>query len=337
MRKIIKLLIICVIFLGISSSSAYGENRKLAQAGMKFLSVSVDARISSLSGANAALEGSSISLLYNPAGMANMSEFANVALGQVNWIADIRYLYGTTAFSFGEGRYGVFGISFVSVDYGDFKGTIRADNEQGFIDTGIFSPTAFSIGLGYAKALSLKFSVGGQVKFVYQNLQGGIVGFNSEEIPQGESFNMDVIAFDFGILYRTGFKSLNFGMSVRNFARELKYIEESFQLPLTFKLGLSMNMIDLSNINPDNHSLIFAVDVSHPRDYTEQIDFGIEYIFLKAFALRIGYTFPTDEQGISLGAGINQNFGGFGLAIDYAYTSFGVFNDIHRFTLQFEL
>ena len=148
---------------------------------------------------------------------------------------------------------------------------------------------------------------------------------------------MNVIAFDFGIIYKTGFKSLNFGMSVRNFAKELKYIEESFQLPLTFKIGLSINTIDLSNIDPDTHSLIFAVDVSHPRDYTEQIDLGIEYIFLKSFALRIGYTSPTDEQGISLGVGINQNFGGFGLEIDYAYTSFGIFDDIHRFSLQFEL
>jgi hypothetical protein len=337
MRKNIKLLIIYTILLGLSSSSAYGENKKLAQTGMKFLSVSVDARISSLSGANAALEGASTSLLYNPAGMANMSGFANVALGQVTWIADIRYLFGTTSFSFEEGRYGVFGISFVSVDYGEFKGTIRSDNEQGFLDTGTFSPTAFAVGLGYAKALSLKFSVGGQVKYVYQDLQGGILGFNTEEQPQGESFDMDVIAFDFGIIYKTGFNSLNFGMSVRNFARELKYIEESFQIPLTFKLGLSMNMIDFSSINPDVHSLILAVDASHPRDFTEQLDIGIEYIFLKSFALRFGYTFPTDEQGVSLGAGINQNFGSFGLAIDYAYTSFGIFNDIHRFTLQFEL
>jgi len=337
MRENIKRLLICTIFIGLFISSSFGENRKLAQTGMKFLSVSVDARFSALSGANAALEGASTSLLYNPAGMANMSGFANVALGQVNWIADIRYLFGSTSFSFADGRYGIFGLSFVSIDYGDFQGTVRADNEQGFLDTGIFSPTAFAVGFGYAKSLSLKFSVGGQVKYVFQDLQGGIVSFNADETAQTESFEMNVVAFDFGIQYKTGFESLKFGMSVRNFARELKYIEESFQLPLTFKLGLSIDLIDFTTVNPDIHSLLVAVDASHPRDYTEQVDFGLEYLFLKTFALRFGYTFPADEQGFSLGAGVNQEIGNFGFRLDYAYTSFGIFDDIHRFTIQFAL
>jgi hypothetical protein len=326
-----------VVLIGIMTRTAHAGNEKLAQTGLKFLSVSLDARVSSLSGATTALEGNSMSILYNPAGMANIPELSHIALGQVNWIADIKYLYGTAAFSFADGQYGVFGLSFVSVDYGEFKGTIRANNEQGFIDTGLFTPTAFSIGFGYAKALSAKFLVGGQVRYNFQDLQGGVVGFTSDEVPVTESFNMNVISFDFGILYKTGFKSLNFGMSVRNFAREVKYIEERFQLPLTFKIGVALNLADLTEVNPAMHTLNFAVDASHPRDYTEQIDLGFEYIFLNAYSLRVGYTFPVDEQGVSLGAGINQQFSGFGLAIDYAYTPFGVFNEVHRFTFQFSL
>ena len=38
------------------------------------------------------------------------------------------------------------------------------DNDQGFIDTENFYPSALAIGLGYGRALSESFSVGGQVK-----------------------------------------------------------------------------------------------------------------------------------------------------------------------------
>ena len=54
-------------------------------------------------------------------------------------------------------------MSFVNVDYGELQGTMVWDNEQGFIDTEIIKPSSLALGIGYAKALSDKFSVGGQI------------------------------------------------------------------------------------------------------------------------------------------------------------------------------
>lgn len=338
MKKYLMVFIVIICIFAVMVSTGFSqEQQKIAQTGMKFLSVSLDARASALSGAVTSLEGTSTSLFYNPAGMANLNNLTHVAFGQVGWIADINYLYGSVAMSIGGGQYGVVGLSFLTVDYGDFKGTIRADNDRGYIDTGIFSPTAMALGIGYAKSLSQKFSVGGQIRLVFQDLQGGITSFDEEGAGISESFNMDVWAFDFGIIYKTGFKSLNFGMNLRNFSREVRYIREQFQLPLTFEIGFSMNMIDFSQIDPEIHSINLSLDAVHPRDYPEQLNLGLEYKFYNAYMLRVGYTLPTDEEGISLGAGVLQNFGDFGLAIDYAYTSFGIFNDVHRFTFQFSL
>lgn len=325
---LIILVLMSLIFLPVNAQ----EQRKLAQAGMKFLSVSTDARVSGMGTAVTSLFGTSSSLLYNPAGIAEQKKMVDISFGQTKWIADINYTHATATFNpFGD-YYGIFGISVVSVDYGDFIGTIRSDNEAGYIDVGNFSPKAMAIGLTYARALSEKFSIGGTVKYVTQNLiDNAIVGNLAGGGYLQEKFKLDAMAFDFGLLYRTGFKSLNIGMSVRNFSQEIKYKAEGFQMPLTFKLGASMDLMDMFDVDKANHSFLFTVDAGTPRDYEEQISVGGEYTFLNTFMLRAGYTTPTDEAGLSLGFGIKKELANILMQVDYSYTKFGIFGDVHQF------
>lgn len=330
----------CAFFL-LLTNITFGQvmkRQKLAQTGMKFLSVSTDAGVSALGNAATSLEINSSSMFYNPAGMGYLSTFTNVSLGKVQWIADINYSYACVALSPAKGQYGVLGVFALAADYGDFNGTIRDPGEQGFVDTGLFSPSAMAIGLSYAKALSTQFSVGGNIKYVTQDLGKSIIGFDSELNYKEKSYSKNVFAYDFGVLYRTGFKSLNFGMCIRNFSKEVTYEDEGFQLPLTFKIGLSMNILDLYPVfNPEIHSLLIAADAVHPRDYPEQVNFGFEYLFVRTFALRLGYSTPNDEHGLSAGIGLQQSYRNYMFSLDYAYTPFGVFEDVHRFSLQFSL
>lgn len=333
MMRIDKIWKLSCLMLALALAPAFGQD-KLAQTGLKFLSVTTDARASAMGEATATVTGTSAAMFFNPAGMARMETRFEAALGQVQWIGDIKYAYGSLAFNLAAGQYGVLGLSFLSVDYGDVFGTIRADNEDGYIDTGVFSPTALSVGLGYAKALTDKFSVGGNVRYVKQDLQSSIIGFNGDGSQLLTDNRVNVMAFDFGIIYRTGFKSLDFGMNVRNFSKELKYQDESFQLPLTFEIGLSMNAMDLLAADDTQHDFVVSVDAVHPRDYAEQMNLGAEYVFLNAFALRAGYAFPNDEHNFSAGAGFRKASN---LALDYAYTPFGVFDPVHRFSVRFGL
>lgn len=335
MKATSKILLTILLVTAFFSDSAYSENKKRAQAGIRFLSVSTEARASALSGAVTSLDGNSSSMFYNPSSMANMSNEIHVSLGQVKWIADINYVFGSVAYKPMDGLLGTFGFTFTSVDYGDLQSTILASNEQGFLDVGTFNPTAYTVGFGYAKSLTNKFYIGANVKYVKQNLVGGIVDFGSDEAANAQNYNIDVWAFDFGILYKTGLKSLNFGMNIKNFSPEVTYIKESFQLPLLFEMGVSFNAIDLIDVDPNKHSLLISVDALHPRDYDEQLDIGLEYVFQNMVALRVGYTTPTDEQGVSFGGGLQKSLAGVGLGIDYAYTAFGVFSDVHRFSFQF--
>ena len=337
-------IVICLLLITLVSQVVAQPNpemledrRKLGQTGLQFLTVPVDARASALAGAVTAHEGSSMSLFYNPAGMAGMENFAHVSVAQSKWIADINYNQASAAFQPFNGRYGVIGLSFMAVDYGSLKETIRYDNNSGYLDIGTFSPSAMSIGLGYAKALTTMFSVGGQVKYVSQDLGKstmGIITGGGESYDRQEN-TVSAVAFDFGVIYRTGYKSLNFAMDVRNFAKDLTYEREEFQLPLIFQVGLSMDMLDFTSMNKEVHSLLLCVDASHPRSYSEQLKIGLEYTLVKMLSVRAGYRFPTDEPEVNFGVGVKQQLGGVGFGLDYGYSDFGIFGSIQRIGAQF--
>jgi hypothetical protein len=73
----------------------------------------------------------------------------------------------------------------------------------------------------------------------------------------------------------------------------------------------------------------------HPTDNTEWVNAGIEYEFMKLFAIRGGYRLLADEGRLTLGAGVRSpKFGSLDAAVDYAYAKFGdVLGATHRITL----
>lgn len=345
MKKYIISIVLTWAIIIVLVSAGYTQNlQKLAQTGMKFLSVSTDARISGMADAITAVEGVSTSMFFNPSAMAKMPGLADVSFGKVDWIADIQYVFGSAAFSPAQGRYGVFGFTALSVDYGNFIGTVRDDdpnNQLGYIETGNFSPSAMAFGIGYSKALSSKFSIGGNVKYVMQDMGSSITGITGAAADGNyarKSYSESVWAFDFGVLYNTGFRSLNLGMCIRNFSQEVTYEDEGFQLPLTFRIGVAMDLLDVYPLMSKEHNaFLLSIDATHPRDYPEQVNVGLEYLFYKTFSLRLGYSAPNDEYGFSTGVGFQQAYRNYMLAVDYAYTPFGVFSDVHRFTVHFGL
>jgi len=84
------------------------------------------------------------------------------------------------------------------------------------------------------------------------------------------------------------------------------------------------------------HSLTFAFDLSHPRDYSERLHFGLEYSYQDLVALRAGYKTNYDEEDIAFGAGILPNYtlGWVQLGLDYAFIPFGVFGSVQTFSFS---
>jgi len=327
MRRIFGIVLMTILMV----IAVRAEDSKLAQTGFQFLSVGSDARGNALGSALTAVELGCGSMQYNPAGMARMNKLVDIAIGQNNWIDNIKYNQVSVAVSPSAGRYGVIGLSFLAVDYGEVQGTMVWENDQGFIDTEILRPSAFSAGVGYAKTLTNKFAVGGQVKIAGQQLGKSVVPTGDADDRKVKQNVQTAVAYDFGTIYKTGFKSLAFGMSVNNFSREIKYETENFELPLTFKIGISIDLMDFMPQMGGRQSLVMSVDATHPRDYPEQMNLGMEYGLHEMLKLRAGYMLVSDEQNISFGFGLQK----FGIGVDYAYAPFGVFGNVQMFTLRF--
>jgi hypothetical protein len=340
--KAIEVILTGILILSIGFSVEY---EKLAQSGCQFLSVVSDARGAAMGEAMTSLQLGSSALFFNPAGMAELEGILDVTASTNQWIADIVHNTVSLALSPYDGKYGVVGFSFQSVDYGTFYGTrVDKNSPSGFVETGEFQLYALALGVGYARRLTERFSIGGQVRWVKQDLGESIIpeyvsiiDSLGNTVPDTLEKKVDneltPLAFDFGTQYKPGFKSLVFGMSVRNFSKEIKYVEEGFQLPLVFNLGISMDLMDFMEDLSEDHSLYLSIDASHYRSHAEQIKVGLDYRIRNTLSVRGGYISSNDESGLSFGAGISYAKARF----DFAYTPFGIFGSVQRMTVRFSL
>ncbi|MBO6620936.1 MAG: PorV/PorQ family protein [Balneola sp.] len=326
-----------ILFLLILTIPSLNAQDKRAQTSMKFLSISTSARASAMSDAVTSVNMGAYSPFYNPATLALVEDRISVTAGVVQSFADISYNSASIIYKPGNKNIGVFGLNATSADYGDILATVRdndPNNQDGYLNNGTINPTAMTIGLSYANAITEKFSVGANFKYAYQDLTSAPVNTDDNGGYITESYSAGVVVLDFGAFYKTGFKSLNFAFALRNFSQEVSFAEEEEELPMTFKIGISMNVLDLTDIDPETHSLLVAIDTNRPRDYDEQIFIGTEYTFMKRFVLRGGYGFPKDVEKLSFGFGVIQPLSKLNLSIDYSYTQFGVFGEVNRLSAQ---
>ena len=326
----IRIIIFVALLIGSTLTKLNAEVKKVAQSGYQFLKIDADARAAAMGGAFILVGTGASSMFYNPAGMTEQPASIDFFSTQTNWLADIGY------YSLGVtkklGNFGVIGFSMQTSDYGSIIGTRVADNTAGFIETGNIEVEALAMGVSFAKSLTDRFSIGGQVKFVSQSLGNTLMPDGSEK-----SNKTDGLAYDFGTIYYPGIKSFRFGMGVRNFSKNFKYEDDSFPLPLTFTMGVALDVMDFVGSFGENHNLLVEVDAVHPIDYTERVNMGIEYGFKKIFFLRGGYKFNHDTEGLSLGVGFSIRLIGLMTKLSYSFNDAGSFSPVNRISIGISL
>lgn len=303
-----------------SGLHAQGSLKKVAQSGMQYLKIGVDAEMVGRGEAGiSAIKGVS-SIFWNPAGLSDL-ESKEFYFSHNSWIADISM--EAAAVGINLGNIGNFALSIIWMNYGTLKATsvantVSGSTQLGYIDEGNFTPSDLAIGLAYSRRISEQFSVGGQVRYLYENYGHNVV-VTTLGTTQEVNNIVKAVTFDLGTLYYPGYKSLAFAMSIQNFSTDIKYEEESFGAPLTFKLGVSMNMLDIFEDNPTSN-LLLMIDAIHPRDYTERLNLGVEYNYLGIVQLRTGYRFNYDIGNFTSGVGIKYSLsGGMQIKLDLSY------------------
>ncbi|RMD93159.1 MAG: hypothetical protein D6814_16005 [Calditrichaeota bacterium] len=344
MKYLIKFGLLPLVVLALLCSDGFSYKKKVAQAGMTYLSISLGARESGMGDATVASVRGIQGLFYNPATLADISHLAVVA-NQVNWLVDTR-LYGIGA-AYNLGTWGAIGVDLVYMDYGVIQGTRRVDksiDERGFELTGDLGVQDYAIGFCYAYRVSDRFAFGGKIKLAHEDL--GEAAYATDVVKNPETgqdelvyaskrWSLNHVGFDFGGLYYTGYKSLAFAFAFQNFSTDMKFWAEDFQMPLVIRMGVAMDLADwLAPENP-NLQINFSVDALHPNDNLERIYVGTEVILMKRLALRGGYEFNHDVESYSFGVGVNFSYAGLHYRIDYAYGNANFFQDVSRFSVNF--
>ena len=155
----IKLLIIIMAL----SVSLFGQ-AKTGSTAAPFLNIGIGPRAIAMGGAFIATADDVSSLYWNPAGAARMNK-SGALFSHSKWFADINYNWAGSVINLGDA--GVFGVSVTNLDYGDMELTTLSEYEG---TGGTFTANDMAIAITYAKNLTDRFSIGGNVKYISQNI-----------------------------------------------------------------------------------------------------------------------------------------------------------------------
>lgn len=297
---------------------------KVGTAGAQFLKIGLGTRGAAMGGAFIATADDPSAAWWNPAALVRVPG-TQVQLTHTEWFEDVRYEAG--AVSSEVPGIGTFALQFGLLNSGEMDVT-TVEQPGGTGET--FTCSDMVVGLTFSRMLTDRFSTGVTLKYVREGW---------------DDVSASGIAVDLGTLYNTGFRTLRIGMAIQHFGGELTpsgefddYYSGSdslksylpYQLPMTFKLGMAMDVIDNGP-----HFMTIEVDGIHPSDNVEQVGIGAEYWFNGLVAVRGGYRINTDEEGLTAGAGFRIPVAGKTINLDYAYADFNRLEMVHRASLGF--
>lgn len=305
---VILLAVLCVAGL---PSQSFGQ-AKVATTGAQFLELGVSARSMGMGEAFTAVADDISAVYYNPAGLTSLYGREAIAT-YINMPAGVGFGFGAIGFPL-ESIGGVLGISVYALSSGSM---IERTWERGtFEGTGrTFAWNDFAAAVSYGRYLTDRFSVGFTVKFIGQ---------------YAHEYSANGWAADVGTMYNTGYRDFRIAMVITNFGPDMKFIEKAYPLPINFKFGTSINVIDGLN-----NRVTVAIEGQHPSDNLEKYNIGLEYTLMDMFTLRGGQRLNYDVDGFAAGGGLRLPFGEEReLRVDYAYQDFGILTEVHRFTMS---
>jgi hypothetical protein len=276
------------------------------QTGLTFLKMGQGARAMGMGGAFCTVADDASATYWNPAGCAAMEQ-TQVLLSQASWVQDIQM--ENVAVARAHGDHG-FGLSFTALHTGEIE---RRDVEGTYL--GHFRFFDFAIQGSYAHRFSSQLSGGVSFKALYEKID--------EETATG-------FAVDFGALWNLPVDGLTLGACVQHLGTTMKFIEESFDLPLTMRAGLAYRLM-IPFLSDES---VAAVEIQKPREDDVKAHFGIEMGLVEKLALRFGYRTGYDNQNVTVGVGIPVDR----YRLDYAYVPFySDLGDVHRVTFGIQL
>jgi hypothetical protein len=311
-----------------------------------FLKITPGARPAGLGEAYTAVADGASSMYWNIAGLSRANSRELIVSHNV-WFQDIQHSFVGFAIPIECDNKGVRSNSALglSVTYLG-TGSIERRTSNTANAAGNFDANDIAVAVGFGRSLEnkidLPLSIGASLKFINQRI---------------DSYSANTLAADLGFLYALDTHQIpvSIGASIQNFGLPVKFIDESYPLPLTCKIGILASFEKRFAL-----PLAVSVDLSMPTDNDFGWCLGTEYAATEMLTLRLGYSkidqFTKDAlTGGTIGAINNEtltNFTGFAagfgfniplkgwnsqvkdmLSFDYAFVPYGDLGNTHRISL----
>jgi len=310
----VKRAIVVAAFLLALPGVAFGaaEFEKVGTVGGQFLKIGIGARAVAMGSAFVSIADDASAVFWNPAGVARITRNV-INVNHCDWLADISFSQAAYVF---DPHYlpGMMALHVRSLYMPEqlVRTIYKPEGTPGYK----FDNGDVAAGLTYARSLTDKFSAGLTFNYVHSSLA---------------DVSAEAYSFDFGTLYDTGFQSLRIGMAIQNIGTEMDFLDDSAKLPTVFRVGMSMNVYENSQMR-----VLSSADFSHPPDNNERANVGTEVGYKDFLYFRGGLGFGYDAEGLSLGMGfkvptsLNSE-----ATVDYAYSDMSYLGSVHRISIDF--
>ncbi len=331
-------LILCIGLIEVPAGQAQ-QVKKVGTSAAAFLRIPAGARGTAMGSAFVATANDASAMYWNSAGLANLSRIS-LLVDHSSWLAGLNYNYFALAIPMGD--QGTVGINVAALST---EKMLVTTVEQPMGTGATFDASSVAVGVAYARALTNKFSIGANVKFIQERI------FNSKAIG---------FAIDLGTLYVTPFDGIRLGVNISNFGTDLRMDGEdlnirvdvapeqegnnqsvvgrlktdNFSAPLLMRVGLAWDAFA-----SESQRLTLAIEGLNPNDNAQSVNVGAEYALLNnMLVLRGGLSelfLYGRERNFSLGVGVNFSMQtGVAIAASYSYQDFVHLNSISKFTLE---
>lgn len=335
MKNILKILLAFILLLAVDAFASGGK--RTGTAGAAELLIPVGTRGIAMGESNLVSAEGIEALYWNPAGIASMTNNAEVLFSHMSYIADIGIEYGAVAANF-EG-FGAVAFSIKSLSIGDIAVTTTI-NPDGTGET--FSPSMIIAGLSYSRMVTEAISVG---------ITGNLISERMADVSASG------FAIDFGVTYRNlaDINGLTIAVVLKNLGTEMQFegtglLREgqinnvnrdpnfysidaaAFEIPFNFQLAAGYSPV------LDEQNALLITSIYQNNNFSgDEYKFGGEYGYNDLFFVRAGYQISPDQEdylyGFTGGVGINYQVEGFGVKVDYAYRDVQFFDGSHIFSL----
>jgi hypothetical protein len=319
---------------------------RVGTSAAQFLTLGTGARGSAVGHAYTAIASGADALYWNPAGAARIEDPRNrgsIFFSKNQWLLDVDYdAFGLVI---PVTPSGVIGFSLAQVDYGRMERR-TVELPEGTGET--FGATDLVIGLTYAQPLTDLFYLGGTVKYVRQAIY---------------DMGASTMAIDVGFVLDSQYlNGLKLAASITNFGGKMQMdgingriftdidpqdsgsnetlparLEmDSWDLPLSFKFGLALPVVQTSSTR-----LEILSDAHQTNDNNLNADLGARILITVAslnLDLRTGYkdlSLASDvTTHMTYGAGLSVNLIGLRFSLDYAYVPSAYFDAVQIMDLR---